>query len=419
METAATAQPVLPADLRSTSSNRLVWVLGGLRQRNARTRFRALADYFLDQRVSEFESLDAVDAVMRTTLKEKVRSRLNGVAVFLAVEDALLDGAYMGLWLALGAGLLAGLVISHQRVILEPSWEAALVVLTTLVYGGIFLGLIVLVYGVAPESPGWVVGVSGTVVIVCTGGIWSATSSNPMWDGNPTRYLVLAVSIATTIVVTYALVGFLAPKLPDVLSPRRQAEAALIDHLIRSTKFVSASPIADMDLASKNRVLSDLERTAWFYERAMARELRCGDLITDRWLKDRTAGMGAYVRQLKQCVLMPARESADEVKESLANALVAIASGNWHELPAAEVTAVSARERWFGGLVRLGRASLGGLPLAAFAIWQSTPNALQGPFASSIWGITILWALLSLASLEPGYGQKVETVLKMLPSQKG
>jgi hypothetical protein len=260
------------------------------------------------------------------------------------------------------------------------------------------------------------VGVSGTVVVLAALG--ATASVNGALTTPEIAYVVLPLCVTVAITVLYYLLVTIMLSSIERLQTRRHPHERLLADLVALVSEVQGYRAQQATANDKRRVLQKLEAVAMLVEWAIPRVLKSGDSATDNWLREKTRQMAGSIRSLKREVVLPSDASNEPLVSTLTEALSVACGGDWGNMAMAEMQPPSARARWLSVVDRVWRVLLGGLPLAGFAAWQLGSRALEGALANTIWGVTVLWAVLSLASLDPLYAQKLDIAVKLIPGRR-
>jgi len=194
----------------------------------------------------------------------------------------------------------------------------------------------------------------------------------------------LAVEDGTTLAAEDgSAIEEISNRLPE--SPAREADVRDADAPLRAWQTIDF----------RREIAAQLERLAQRYERDLPRRLRTAD-VTDLWLHARGRGLANAVRQWKQDVLFPGRDTRDKLLRNLVTNLVHIAQGEWVRLEYTESVAVSPSlsARISTAVRNLVAAAL---PLAAVLAIRSGPIQVSDkfldpliPYAAAWFGIGIL-----------------------------
>jgi hypothetical protein len=191
-----------------------------------------------------------------------------------------------------------------------------------------------------------------------------------------------------------------------------QADAILVDGLMRLLLKLEVHPDRWTDLSFKREVSSDLEDLARCVEYGLRTQLRSGDTATDLWLSRTTGRIAAGIRAHKTWVLTPKPDTYAHLLTYLADTFVRAARGEWDSLEQRHPRRIPRSGRWRQQLAGAARTLvLAVAPLAALAVLQQSQWALKGDGATQAIAVALLWAAVSLVvSFDPLAGTKLSTI---------
>jgi hypothetical protein len=232
------------------------------------------------------------------------------------------------------------------------------------------------------------------------------------------QYLIVAVS-AIVQILFYVVASILFVAVPGTALAARRVmhapDARLVDNILIALKIVCRTDALWTNFDSKTRLMTALESAAKTASEGLPRALRTGDPYTERWLRKRCYEIAASLRAKKTWVCMPKFDTREQLEAKLVKCFIDAASGNWDGLETAELPQFPPQDI----KVRLGALLVGLvealLPAAGYFGAQWLVHRPQGPLSDYLAVGVFLWALIVILSgLDPRFGEKVETVVKVV-----
>jgi hypothetical protein len=112
----------------------------------------------------------------------------------------------------------------------------------------------------------------------------------------------------------------------------RHPDAVVVDELARMVEMLGRHPGEWLNLHVRNRLLHSLERVAQCLEYSLPLHLNGRDALTDRWLREQTAGRAAAVRDLKRWVCLPRADTRQQFIDRISTDLTRAVRGDWDGL---------------------------------------------------------------------------------------
>jgi hypothetical protein len=112
----------------------------------------------------------------------------------------------------------------------------------------------------------------------------------------------------------------------------RHPDAVVVDELARMVESLGRHPGEWLNLHVRARLLRSLERIAQCLEHSLPMHLSGRDALTDRWLREQTAGRAAAVRELKRWVCLPKADTRQQFIDRISQDLTRAARGDWDGL---------------------------------------------------------------------------------------
>lgn len=112
----------------------------------------------------------------------------------------------------------------------------------------------------------------------------------------------------------------------------RHPDAVVVDELARMVETLGRHPGEWLNLHVRNRLLHSLERVAQCLEYSLPLHLNGRDALTDRWLREQTAGRAAAVRDLKRWVCLPRADTRQQFIDRVSADLTRAVRGDWDGL---------------------------------------------------------------------------------------
>jgi hypothetical protein len=112
----------------------------------------------------------------------------------------------------------------------------------------------------------------------------------------------------------------------------RHPDAVVVDELARMVETLGRHPGEWLNLHVRARLLRSLERVAQCLEYSLPLHLNGRDALTDRWLREQTAGRAAAVRELKRWVCLPRADTRQRFIDRISADLTRAVRGDWDGL---------------------------------------------------------------------------------------
>jgi hypothetical protein len=380
------------------------WAISALADRGG-GKFDSLTGYYVGQRVRAYLSIESMPTSYRLETADEIKVAVRPMAQFDAAEN-LGDNVGTDVFLTLIlVGPILGLALEWGHLLGELKPLLLLVALSlATVAGGMAAGAGI-VFAFNKIQGVLVLAFAAGALLI--GNIAAVYILGTQQTSHVAIELVRAGLFGTLAIVVEICVyaGILAPL--KILGQGRHPESDLIDNLIRVLTLVDARPLTASDMNTRQQVIEHLERIAVILQWSLPRRLRIEDAPTRGWFRGVARDWACGIRQLIREALVPGLDSQNNVALGLQKLLGSVVSGNWAAVPSFSDATTSEQSTIWSGLRRAAGVMWGVVPIAVFAAWQATPRALTGPYASAGWGLTILWALVSLAALDPEFDRKI------------
>ncbi len=410
-----------------SQADSILFRLPGLK-RFRKTYVREFRDNVKDE-LAAFNSSPAISEKAKPIIHTRVAQSIEQIEAFEGwwpVWDQMLDEAFLP---ALAVGIIFSLVsdpiwFRAERGILDLLIVTVIAMVVPFVCVFIFAFLRKKLFGVFY----WLLLLLITSVVI----VFILIQTNLEWLPQNIHYGLASGLIAgAASLATYFFVNMCVQVLKSLKNSakvRRYPEEEIIETINYTLALVERPP-ADWDPAYvKSLVAYEL---GWL-SRRMEREfyqglssklyqsLSSNDQDTNTWLRKRTSGMAAHVRELKQNVLLPKAETRQYLATNLATMLVNAAEGNWGLIESAEPTIIASPATKLLGTLRTGVALL--LPLLIIVAVEVVPSNLSGPIKDSILTASIGWGLLNfVAWLDPKFEKTVgdiKSISDIIPREK-
>jgi hypothetical protein len=112
----------------------------------------------------------------------------------------------------------------------------------------------------------------------------------------------------------------------------RHPDAVVVDELARMVEMLGRHPGEWLNLHVRAKLLRSLERVAQCLEYSLPLHLNGRDALTDRWLREQTAGRAAAVRDLKRWVCLPRADTRQRFIDRISADLTRAVRGDWDGL---------------------------------------------------------------------------------------
>jgi hypothetical protein len=232
---------------------------------------------------------------------------------------------------------------------------------------------------------------------------------------------LLAASVTTLVVIIGISIANLISGTIYFFIDRTKAfrcpEAWVCENFLRALHRLERIDRKSSQLGERRETMFFLERASSIIEHHLPRRLASGDAETDKKIQQRFLAIAGALRNSKLVLFGWRRGDLDALSRKVAAALLFAVTGRYSELPVtATATATprpGRRDRMRNGGHLLLRAFLPGAVVVALALAPIGISQTIIRYGSVIAG---LWALLTvLGSLDPLYGEKVNTILGLGP----
>jgi hypothetical protein len=144
-----------------------------------------------------------------------------------------------------------------------------------------------------------------------------------------------------------------------------------------------------------------------YIEKYLYRLLKTADEETNKWILERTRQIAAGIRDKKKWVYTPKPDTAPQLAQGLADFLIHFLRNEWDLLERLELPKVSQKVSWVRRASATAQSIVFGLlPISVLFVLQKA-NMLSLRFSDSLFGIAILWAIISLLWLDPAAKDKI------------
>jgi hypothetical protein len=254
-------------------------------------------------------------------------------------------------------------------------------------------------------------------LLACSALLYALTL--PAWNG-PFGMLIYAMRVgilgmiaqAGTFVFVFAPGVLLINHVFNRRKAIRYPDALLVDGLINILLMVEEDPEHWTELSFKRRLLGRLEEISICVERALPRQLRSGDDLTDIWLSEKAAQFAAALRDKKKWVLTPKLDTRDAFIRCMRHYLIIAAVHDWDSLERITPEQLSRPRAWQSrATTALRTLVVAGMPLAGLWLIQQTSFLLAGTIAEYATAGALLWAMLALiTTLDPQFQTKIAAI---------
>jgi hypothetical protein len=213
---------------------------------------------------------------------------------------------------------------------------------------------------------------------------------------------------STAILIVIVLLSLLALR-------RRTAPATVVlERTLRLTRRLKDAHGKWNEFATKREIVILVEDLASSLEGSIRRTFRSGRAQDDAWFNSLAQQLAASIRARKRLLLQPADEGWVQLCELTNCVLRANLGGNWQLMERQDLdTELVARAGWSLYIEMARTIVIGIFPLLMVIVVQRSPWAFHGSYVDFALPITLLWALLSLASLDPHYTAKITTFTRL------
>jgi len=184
-------------------------------------------------------------------------------------------------------------------------------------------------------------------------------------------------------------------RLTRTIDPR----ARLVISLLRCTHLLAHDARWLHDARARDHVAAQIERAARMAERDLPRLLtrHAQDAASGDWIRERSALMGARIRECKRSLVLPDAQAREAVPSDLLRLLLHAASSEWDSMCAQQ-----APPSRIHGLLRkyVPHATTGVILVAAGLILPEVLPALRGAAGSNLRTVLILSGLVALVPVD-------------------
>jgi hypothetical protein len=369
-----------------------------------------------------FRNLTSIDEAARKRLLPKVRRTLNRVqrasSSFRLTTYLALLVVQLAISFAVMFPLLFWIFDANRFASVWPAVAGAIVC-----YGFIFLIPARTYLGHRQRSV-------NTALLACVYpgviALFALANSDWQWHLPRTGWIaeIVAFLAGASIIGAFGVaitVGLLPLLLVSTRSLRRHTDALVLSRLVKLLADVEKYPALWDELPFKTDVIKELDGVANMMERDLPAQFAARDQDFLLWLRAKTKGIAAYIRDMRKWVSFPRNDTHAYFCRQMGSVVECLADGNWDGLPEIppDQTPVSWVTRTFTISRGLG-ASL--TPLALLAVLGLLKIKLPDAVAPYVYLGAILWAAVgTVALLDPLYASKFEIVksaIQLLPTGK-
>lgn len=389
----------------------------------------------LQERMDLFSHLETLDADTKEALQIDVTvymERLTALDVFM--DRVKIFSRWLLLFLGVVFALVSFPIAQWAFGMLPPPFTASsgsiLVILTILCYILLML-LFILPNFFKVASVKWLfcwhIMVSLGYMILFVLLSRSNTILNTPGIASYASYIVLIALIGNLgfEFVYFFVVTFLVVLGPLALERWRAAHyplATIIYQLIRVLRSLEQSKhCSTIDLYERRKQLAEIEIASRCLESFLPAQLRCGDIVTDAWLKEVMQEAANALREKKRWLLTPKIDTYGYLTRSLALMLTCVIRGDWDSLERVKYAQLAHPHVWqmriFHTIRLITQATLPlliGLVLVVFhplSDFFMIPRSIESYFILG----PLFWALITLVeALDPNFNDKVNSIKNVL-----
>lgn len=202
--------------------------------------------------------------------------------------------------------------------------------------------------------------------------------------------------------------------------------ATMIYQLIKALRSIEQSKQrSTIDLHARRKQLAAIEIASRCLESFLPEQLRCGDIVTDAWLKEVMQEAANALREKKRWILTPKADTYGYLTRSLADMLLCVIGGDWDRLERIKYAQLAHpylwRTRLFRTISLIVEATLPLLIGIGVVVFHPLSNLF--PIPGYIDGYLIIgplfWGIITIVeALDPNFNDKIDTlknVLNLLP----
>lgn len=157
-------------------------------------------------------------------------------------------------------------------------------------------------------------------------------------------------------------------------------------------------PAQIRDLAFKSELARDIEAAAVILQRKIPKTLALRDLSAKADFQDRCNSSATALRAVEVKIAVSGESALDDIKKTIAQYVIAIATGNYAMLPDADTPSLQERRRKLHFYVAKSLASAFA-PIFLLTVARHFGLSLSGQYSNLAVGITLLWATFIIVSL--------------------
>lgn len=178
------------------------------------------------------------------------------------------------------------------------------------------------------------------------------------------------------------------------------------------------------ELEDKRELLLAIETIYQCMARHIPRQLRSGNIVADKQLKDTAQQIAASLLEKTEWIFTPQQDTPSFLAAKMTNTLVCIANGHWHALERAETRKITQPQVWYlliSSSIKILFTII--LPVIGFLLLDLSPWKLISPIRDyAIIGL-FGWSILTLiTTIDPSVSTKLtvakDVVSLLLPSKK-
>lgn len=238
----------------------------------------------------------------------------------------------------------------------------------------------------------------------------SITDPNRLGIAASIAYVLFAAAASTIVAVLWLLLALFVVVLVEDHYWRRYPNLTLLNSLIQVMGGLNGRRAKIYDLTFKKRISSYLERAAQIIGIDLPNAMSLPDRHARAVLQERCEQAAAELRRMQISLVLSEKDTLNQLKETVATFVGAIATGNYYNLPCS--SAVPYSEPRKKRLVRAGKTVvIAAIPITCLISARYADLRFSAEFNNWAIGVSLLWAAITLISvLDPLYKTRIQEI---------
>lgn len=231
---------------------------------------------------------------------------------------------------------------------------------------------------------------------------------------------LLSLTISSWLFTIIFIPGFLiASQLNTRRLLRLAPRYALINELVLIMVRLAEGDVKFSHPDTKKYVIAHLEQAAVYLSLGIPNSAALPSIASRTILQEKCSGAAGAIRALQVAVMLPDPKTYENLRATVARAIIAVAQDNLESLPRENVTTIERR-----GLSRIAPVFrtiiISAIPLAVLFVMRYASLSLSATFNNWAIAVGILWAVITLLSmLDPLYATRIKTMGDLISAIRG